>query len=249
MASQKSAARGNGRSRSSSASRQGTAKNGARSATATPTTSTRTTGARPQAAKSKAGNGTASGRSASPARGRGTAQATPAPAAPTRPQSLLGRAWWPFRSMGVTRFITFLLSLYGLGASIYLTIAHYDSSVQLVCSDKGLVNCEEVTKSPESMLFGVIPVAVLGLAFYAFMAVINSPWGWRLKYPLVTWVRFGSVIVGVCFVLYLVYAELVEINAICLWCTSVHVATFLIFVILVFHAAFKPVQVTTKTGR
>ena len=40
----------------------------------------------------------------------------------------------------------------------------------LVCSDKGLMNCEEVTTSPQSMVFGIFPVAVLGLAFYVFMA-------------------------------------------------------------------------------
>jgi uncharacterized membrane protein len=28
------------------------------------------------------------------------------------------------------------------------------------------------------------------------------------------------------------------IHAICLWCTSVHVATFLIFALLIFYAAF-----------
>jgi uncharacterized membrane protein len=54
----------------------------------------------------------------------------------------------------------------------------------------------------------------------------------------VRWARLGSVIVGMGFVLYLIYAELDQIHAICLWCTSVHVATFLIFTLLVFQAAF-----------
>jgi uncharacterized membrane protein len=31
-------------------------------------------------------------------------------------------------------------------------------------------------------------------------------------------------------VIYLVYAELFQINAICLWCTTVHVVTFALFV-------------------
>jgi uncharacterized membrane protein len=42
------------------------------------------------------------------------------------------------------------------------------------------------------------------------------------------------------FVLYLVYAELIQIGAICLWCTSVHVATFLIFALIVFYASLSP---------
>jgi len=133
--------------------------------------------------------------------------------------------------------------------SIYLTIAHYDTKVALICSDKGLVNCEEVTTSPTSMVFGVLPVAVLGLAFYVFMTIINSL-GWRLQAaPLrrgwqgtvqsaIPWVRLGSLIVGMIFVLYLIYAELIDIGAICLWCTSIHVMTFLLFSLVVFDACF-----------
>lgn len=143
--------------------------------------------------------------------------------------------------MGVAPFITFLLSLYGLGASIYLTYTHF-AGVAPVCANNGTFNCEAVTTSAESMVFGVFPVAVLGLAFYIFMSVINSPAGWRLKHPLVGRVRLGSVIVGMCFVLYLVYAEVIQINAICLWCTSVHIVTFLIFVILVYRAAIAPAK-------
>jgi uncharacterized membrane protein len=39
------------------------------------------------------------------------------------------------------------------------------------------------------------------------------------------------------FVLYLVYRELVSIGQICPYCTSVHVITFLLFVLIVFAAA------------
>ena len=140
--------------------------------------------------------------------------------------------------MGWMQLATFVLSLFGLGVSIYLTIAHFDTHVTLACSDKGLVNCEEVTTSPTSMVFGVFPVAVLGLAFYVFMTAINSPWAWRWQLPAVRWLRLGSLVAGMCFVLYLVYAELIDIGAICLWCTSVHVVTFLLFAIIVFNASF-----------
>ena len=131
---------------------------------------------------------------------------------------------------------TWMLSLFGLGVSIYLTIAHYNSSVTLVCSDKGYVNCAKVTSSSQSMVFGIFPVAVLGLAFYVFMAVINSPLGWRWNRREVKWSRLASVIVGMGFVLYLIYAEVIQIGNLCLWCTSVHIATFLLFVLLVYEA-------------
>jgi uncharacterized membrane protein len=195
-----------------------------------------------QARAGKAGqtrNGASAKSTGSTALRRGTGTGLAAGDAGVGPVGrLLHRAWSPFRSMGGLQLATWILSLYGLGASIYLTIAHYDTHVILACSDKGLVNCQEVTTSPESIVFGIFPVAVLGLAFYVFMVAVNSPWGWRLQQPAVKWARIGSVLLGMCFVLYLIYAELIEIRAICLWCTSVHIATFLIFALIVFHTTF-----------
>jgi uncharacterized membrane protein len=137
------------------------------------------------------------------------------------------------------------LSLAGLGVSIYLTIAHYTSTSILACSAKGFVDCAKVTTSSQSMVFGVFPVAVLGLAFYLFMVAVNSPWGWRFRVPLVWWARIGSAVVGIGFVLYLVYAEIIQIGNICLWCTSVHVITFLLFALLVFAASIRTTTGTT----
>ena len=131
---------------------------------------------------------------------------------------------------------TWILSLAGLGVSIYLTIAHFNTSVTLACPATSTINCEKVTTSPQSYAFG-IPVAVLGLAFYVFLAVANSPWAWRITWPPLRWVRVGSMVVGIVFVLYLIYAELFSIGAICLWCTSVHVITFALFVLIMFGAA------------
>jgi uncharacterized membrane protein len=131
---------------------------------------------------------------------------------------------------------TLVLALGGLGVSIYLTIAHYTESALLGCSEKGLVNCTKVTTSPQSIVFG-IPVAVLGLAFYLFIVPMMSPWVWRSTRREVAWARLGSLVVGIGFVLYLVYAELFEIDNICLYCTSVHVITFLLFVLTVLAAA------------
>jgi uncharacterized membrane protein len=137
-------------------------------------------------------------------------------------------AWFQWTTWG--------LSLGGLGVSIYLTIAHFNTAVTLACPATSTVNCEKVTTSPQSYAFG-IPVAVLGLAFYMFLAVANSPWAWRVTWPPLRWARVGSMVVGILFVLWLVYAELFKIGAICLWCTSVHVITFALFVLIMFSAA------------
>ena len=154
---------------------------------------------------------------------------TPRPAVPADPG--------PGTAPGWLQLTTWALSLAGLGVSVYLTVAHYTSSSILACSDNGLVNCAAVTTSSESMVFGVFPVAVLGLAFYVFMAAATSPWAWRASWPPLSWARFGSVIVGMLFVLYLIYTELFTLDAICLWCTSVHVITFLLFGLIIFSAA------------
>jgi uncharacterized membrane protein len=131
---------------------------------------------------------------------------------------------------------TWGLSLAGLADSIWLTIVHYNTSVTLACPATSTINCEKVITSPQSVVFG-IPVAVLGLAFYVFLCVVNSPWAWRMTWPPVRWSRVGSMVVGIVFVLYLVYTELFTIRSICLWCTSVHVITFALFVLIMFSAA------------
>ena len=160
---------------------------------------------------------------------------------------LMRAIWSPFGSMGALPLATFILALYGLGASIYLTIAHYDTSITLACSDKGLINCEAVTTSPESIVFGVFPVAVLGLAFYVFMVAVNSRWGWRARWQAVHWARLASVIIGMVFVLYLIWAELYRVGAICLYCTGVHVITFVLFSLIVSRAALSGVRGTAGT--
>jgi uncharacterized membrane protein len=235
------------------AARQGQARAQKRSA-ATATTKANSTrnGAAPSRSRPATG-----GASAKPRPASATAAARPdaASRAATPPTSgLFGRLFAPFRTVGALPLATFILSLYALAASAYLTVTHFDPAA-LICSGKGIVNCAEVTTSPQSMVFGIFPVAILGLAFYVFMAALNSPWVWRLQQTgpeqlasTIRYTRVGAAVVGIGFVLYLVFAELVQINAICLWCTSVHVATFLIFALIVFNASFPPPS-QARTGR
>ena len=55
-----------------------------------------------------------------------------------------------------------------------------------------------------------------------------------------------GIITGIGFVLYLIYAEVIQIGNLCLDCTTVHVITFLLFVVLVFAATMKPTSDTTR---
>ena len=132
---------------------------------------------------------------------------------------------------------TFILSLGGLGLSVYLTITHYTNTALAGCPVNSTINCTKVTTSPESIVFGIFPVAVLGLAFYVFMVAINSPWAWRMDLDIVRWARLAGVLTGIVFVLYLIYVELFKVNAICEYCTGVHIITFLLFGLIMFHTA------------
>lgn len=144
---------------------------------------------------------------------------------------------------------TFVLAILGLGISAYETYAHFNGSHLAGCptGGNGTFNCTAVITSSQSMVFGVLPVAVLGLAFYVAAVPLFSPWAWRMRPAVrllglrvrrrdVDVLRLVSVIVGMGFVMYLIYAEL-QIGSVCEYCTGVHVVTFLLFVITVFSAA------------
>jgi uncharacterized membrane protein len=138
---------------------------------------------------------------------------------------------------------TLLLSLYGLGASIYLTYTHFQPKA-LLCASNGTINCEKVTQSPQSEILG-IPVAMLGLFFFVPMLLLCLPAAWRSADRRIHLARLGLAVVGVGMILYLIVAELFLIKAICLWCTSVHAATFLLFVVI---ATASPVVLTPGYG-
>ena len=186
---------------------------------------------RPQASRAQNGRAGQGRPSATPAQGRGGALAA---------GSSADQAVIPFSAPAWLQWTSLALSLAGLGMSIYMTIAHYTSTNILVCSNKGYIDCAKVTTSPESMVFNVFPVAVLGLAFYVFMTAINTPWAWRSGIAAIWWARLVGIITGIGFVLYLIYAEVIQIGNLCLDCTTVHVITFLLFVVLVFAATMRP---------
>ncbi len=113
-------------------------------------------------------------------------------------------------------------SVAGLGVAGYLTYEHFTGSSSLVCSDKGIVNCLAVTTSSYAMVAGV-PVAVLGLIFFAVALLLQLPVMWRWPNPIIRRARLAWAVVGLGTVIYLPGAELFEINAICLGvrrCTS-----------------------------
>jgi uncharacterized membrane protein len=137
------------------------------------------------------------------------------------------RWWWPWAA--------FVLSLAGFGVSLYLTVEHFSGAIPN-CPNTGIISCLKVTTSPESEVFGVFPVALLGLLFYTAQVGINLPILWRQGGEWgrrIAWARLVLAVTGIGFVFYLVYSELFSIKAICLWCTGVHVITLVLFVLVV----------------
>lgn len=129
------------------------------------------------------------------------------------------------------------LSALGLAVSIYLTYEHFTGSATLACSGTGQVDCLKVTTSQWSELLG-IPVALLGLLFFAAMCVLCLPPVWRRTTRSLDLARIVATGVGLLMVFYLLWAEFFKIHAICLWCTGVHVITFVLFFTLIFGLLF-----------
>src|SRR6476620_2251654 len=129
----------------------------------------------------------------------------------------------------------------GLAISIYLTIEHYSGSTALACPENAAINCAKVTTSTWSRLGG-IPVAVLWLVYFAVMTLLVVPSAWRRH--LLDPVRVAGAAAGMAMVIYLLWAELFRVGAICLWCTAVHVCTLGLFVTILWHTAARP----TVTG-
>jgi uncharacterized membrane protein len=142
----------------------------------------------------------------------------------------LGRA-----QRGLTALL--LMSVVGLGISIYLTIVHYDSKVSLLCTTGGVVNCQSVTSSAYSVIPGTsIPITIPGMLWFVALGALAGVGLWavvrgvasppRLRLYTLLW-----TIAGLAFVLYLVYCEIVLVQNICEWCTAVHLLTLASFLI------------------
>jgi uncharacterized membrane protein len=125
---------------------------------------------------------------------------------------------------------SFVLAIAGLLDAVYLAYEHGSGSNSLACPDTGHINCAKVTTSSYSDFHG-LPVAYLGLGSFVLLVIVMSPWAWGSRSPVLRWGRVVLVAGGLAFAIYLVWAELYKLDAICLYCTGVHVVIFLLFVV------------------
>jgi uncharacterized membrane protein len=140
----------------------------------------------------------------------------------------------PRRPVGWLPWTALVLCILGLADSGYQVYTHFTGTGLLGCSAR-TDSCVLVQNSVYAWVFG-IPVAVYGAAFFAFMVAICSPPAWRSGLRPIRQARTAAVVVGMIFVLYLIYRELVSLGHVCEYCTSVHVITFLLFGLLVYDA-------------
>jgi uncharacterized membrane protein len=125
--------------------------------------------------------------------------------------------------------IAALAGLAGIGVSIYLTVVHY-SAVPLVCSTTGVVSCERVLSSPYSVIAGSgLPTSAAGILWFGVSAAVAAA---QLagRDPL-SLLRFqlAWASIGLATVLFLVFVEITQLGAICIWCTTAHVLVILTF--------------------
>jgi uncharacterized membrane protein len=120
-------------------------------------------------------------------------------------------------------------SVAGLGISIYLTVVHY-SSIPLACPATGQINCQGVLSSAYAVLWiSTIPTSAAGIVWFAVSGLLAAG---RLAGRVgLAAAQFVWSALGLLTVLVLVYIEIVQLGAICLWCTCAHVLVLLIFLI------------------
>jgi uncharacterized membrane protein len=131
-------------------------------------------------------------------------------------------------------YLALAFALVGLAASAYLTVEHYTASAILACPESATINCAKVTTSKWSHVLG-IPVALLGLIYFIGLVALCTPAAWRIP-ALDRW-RLIAVGIGAISVVYLVYIELFQVDAICLWCTAVHLCTIAVLAAVLVHNA------------
>lgn len=104
------------------------------------------------------------------------------------------------------------LCLAGMAVAAYLA---YVETTQVAAFCGPIGDCNAVQQSPYARLFGLIPIGWLGVAGY--IAILAAS---LIDQPLARQIRFGFVVVGLIFSIYLTFLEPFVIGASCAWCLT-----------------------------
>ncbi|HEX8817198.1 MAG TPA: vitamin K epoxide reductase family protein [Terriglobales bacterium] len=109
------------------------------------------------------------------------------------------------------RFLLALIALIGLTAASLALREHYRTDVS-PCSINERWDCGIVNHSPFAVVAGGIPVAVIGMIGYLFMAALALTRSYRLL--------LAAAIVGLAYSLYLAHIEASILGVWCVYCVA-----------------------------
>lgn len=131
-----------------------------------------------------------------------------------------------------------IMAIAGIAIAAYLTTVHY-AKIPLVCTTGGVVNCSAVTSSSYSVVPGTqLPITVPGMLWFIAsggLALVALVAAWRGQ-PEPSRLRAIHALLGAAgllFVVYLLFAEIVQLHKLCEWCTVIHILTLATFLIAV----------------
>jgi uncharacterized membrane protein len=124
-----------------------------------------------------------------------------------------------------------ILCLIGLGVAGYLTYVETTQQIA-VCGPVG--DCNAVQQSEYAILFGILPIGLLGIAGYLLILL-----GWSLGKArnasisvLGKLATFGLCTFGIAFSIYLTFLEPFIIGATCAWCLASAILMSLLFILV-----------------
>src|SRR5436190_22556427 len=126
-------------------------------------------------------------------------------------------------------------ALLGLGFSVAPTWVHYqilnDPTYASFCDVNATLNCTEAYTSRFGA-FGGVPVALLGLLFFAgVLVLIAMCWQSADAAANLPGYVFAASTVGLAVILYLAYASYFILHVVCLLCAGTYVAVIGLFLI------------------
>ena len=139
-------------------------------------------------------------------------------------------------------------ALAGLAISAYLSAVHA-SQAPLVCSVRGPVDCERVLTSAYAQILGTaIPTSAAGILWFGLSGVLALFQLWVPHARAALLAGLAWCVAGLLTVLLLVYVEIVQLGALCMWCSAAHVLILLTLLLTLARLEGEP-RAQPESGR
>ena len=146
--------------------------------------------------------------------------------------------------MRITRlklFVLVVMSLFGLAAALEVFATYYYlKQTPPGCTPGGFLDCDKVLGSSYSQVFG-IPLELFAAAYFVvnLLLVYLIAFGSEGVFRRAISVLFAWRFLGLLLVPYLVIIELFVLHALCIYCTTMHVAIVADFIIITYLLYYK----------